>query len=145
MGIGILANGEEMSMALVAGVFLANFPEAIATAAMMNSAGMPKWKNIALWTSLCVMTGAVAMLAAVVFPRKSAHWVDFVTTSSEGLAAGAMLAMIAGTMLPDAYKKGGADRVGFWTVAGFVSVLFIKVVWPAMPDGSGDMAEDGHS
>ena len=29
------------------------------------------------------MTGAVAMLAAVVFPRKSAHWVDFVTTASE--------------------------------------------------------------
>ena len=74
------------------------------------------------------------MLAAIVFPRKSAHWVDFVTTASEGLAAGAMLAMIAGTMLPDAYEKGGADLVGFWTVCGFVSVLGVRVCFPAMPE-----------
>jgi zinc transporter ZupT len=150
MVIGILANNEVMSMALVVGVFLANFPEAIATGAMMKEGGMPIWKNMMLWTSLCIMTGLIAMLAAVVFPRKSpeVHWLDFVTSSSEGLAAGAMLAMISGTMLPDAYQKGGADLVGFWTVAGFVSVLAVKVCWPAMPEvpaeGHDGMANGHH-
>lgn len=55
-------------------------------------------------------------------------WLVFVETGSEGLAAGAMLAMISGTMLPDAYKQGGSDLVGFWTVMGFVSVLAIRVM-----------------
>jgi len=141
MVIGILANGEAMSMALVVGVFLANFPEAIATAAMMKKHGMPLWKNMLLWWSLCIMTGLVAMLAAMIFPRKSAHWVDFFTTGSEGLAAGAMLAMISGAMLPEAYHLGNADLVGFWTVFGFVSVLAVKVMYPAMPEVPG---EEGH-
>jgi len=134
MVIGILANSNNMSMALVAGVFLANFPEAIATGAMMNKARMHWTKNIGLWMSLCIMTGVIAMIAAMTFPRQKHKWVDYVTTASEGLAAGAMLAMISGTMLPDAYKKGGADLVGFWTVSGFVAVLLVRVLWPAMPE-----------
>ena len=38
-------------------------------------------KNMLLWTSLCIMTGAIAMLAAVVFPKRGGHWVDFVTVT----------------------------------------------------------------
>lgn len=138
MVIGILANSEQMSMALVAGVFMANFPEAIATGAMMRRAQMSNMKNIGLWVGLCVMTGLIAMIAAMIFPRKKATWVDFVTTSSEGLAAGAMLAMIAGTMLPDAYQKGGPDLVGFWTVFGFVAVLLVRVAFPVAEEGPGE-------
>lgn len=132
--IGILANRDAMSMALIVGVFLANFPEAIATAALMRRSGMHGAKILGLWASLCLMTGAVAMIAAIVFPKKQEHWLGFVTTGSEGLAAGAMLAMISGTMLPDAYKQGGSDLVGFWAVMGFLSVLWVRVMWPAMPE-----------
>ena len=46
MVIGILANSEVMSMALVVGVFLANFPEAIATASMMRKGGMSWYVTI---------------------------------------------------------------------------------------------------
>jgi len=58
--------------------------------------------------------------------------------------------MIAGTMLPDAYEKGGADLVGFFTVCGFVSVLAIRVSWPAMPSvpghgGDGDSPHHGNN
>jgi len=126
--IGILANRNDMSIALVAGVFFANFPEAIATGAMMYKAGKPIWKIVAMWTALCAMTGLIAMLAALVFPRNGGEWVHYVTACAEGLAAGAMLAMIAGTMLPDAYEKGGANLVGLWTVFGFLGVLLVKML-----------------
>ena len=43
----------------------------------------------------------------------------------EGMAAGAMLTMIAETMLPEAYEQGG-PIVGLSTLAGFLMALFIK-------------------
>lgn len=143
MVIGILANGNKMSMALVAGVFLANFPEAIATAQMMKDAGMHWTKNLLLWSSLCIMTGAVAMIAAIMFPKEPTGWMAFVTAAAEGLAAGAMLAMISGTMLPDAYEKKGANWVGFFTVVGFLSVLLVRVAFPSMPETPGGSHHDG--
>lgn len=47
---------------LIFGVFLANLPEAIATAAMMQKSGMSWIKNMMLWSSLCLMTGVIAMI-----------------------------------------------------------------------------------
>jgi len=43
----------------------------------------------------------------------------------EGAAAGAMLTMIAETMLPEAYEQGGTI-VGLATLAGFLAALFVK-------------------
>ena len=43
----------------------------------------------------------------------------------EGIAAGAMLTMIAQTMLPEAYIKGG-NVVGLATLSGFLIALFFK-------------------
>ena len=48
-------------------------------------------------------------------------------TVIEGVAAGAMLTMIAQTMLPEAYLKGGAV-VGLSTLAGFIAALFFKTL-----------------
>jgi len=46
---------------------------------------------------------------------------------TEGLAAGAMLTMIAQTMLPEAYFKGG-EIIGFSTLLGFLSAIFFKTL-----------------
>lgn len=45
----------------------------------------------------------------------------------EGIAAGAMLTMIAQTMLPEAYTRGG-PIVGFCTLMGFFCAMFTKVI-----------------
>ena len=45
----------------------------------------------------------------------------------EGLAAGAMLTMIAETMLPEAYHKGGAIT-GLSTLLGFLVAIFFKTL-----------------
>lgn len=45
----------------------------------------------------------------------------------EGIAAGAMLTMIAQTMLPEAYFKGGSI-VGFATLLGFLAAIFFKTL-----------------
>ena len=45
----------------------------------------------------------------------------------EGIAAGAMLTMIAQTMLPEAYFKGGSI-IGLATLSGFLAALFFKSI-----------------
>lgn len=45
----------------------------------------------------------------------------------EGVAAGAMLTMIAQTMLPEAYFKGGSI-IGFSTLLGFLAAIFFKTL-----------------
>ena len=45
----------------------------------------------------------------------------------ESLAAGAMLAMIAETMLPEAFEQGGSV-VGMSTIFGFLSAIFVKTI-----------------
>ena len=59
---------------------------------------------ILMWTSLMVLTGAGAYLGSIFF-QGVAHTAFALT---EGIAAGAMLTMIAETMLPEASHMGGA-------------------------------------
>jgi hypothetical protein len=50
----------------------------------------------------------------------------YVVLGIEGLAAGAMLTMIAETMLPEAYEQGGTI-VGISTLLGFIAALLVKI------------------
>jgi zinc transporter ZupT len=45
----------------------------------------------------------------------------------EGLAAGAMLTMIAQTMIPEAVHLGGTKVVGLATLAGYLSAVAFKI------------------
>jgi zinc transporter ZupT len=44
------------------------------------------------------------------------------------MAAGAMLTMIAETMLPEAFEQGGGAVVGLSTLAGFLAALSVKLI-----------------
>lgn len=46
----------------------------------------------------------------------------------EGLAAGAMLTMIAAAMLPEAVHLGGSSVTGFGTLTGFLSAISFKLL-----------------
>jgi len=109
---------------LVAGLFLANFPEA-----MSSSIGMQKldWSNLKIflmWSSLLILTAIGAGFG---------YWlggsVDHgVVVFMEGLAAGAMLTMIASAMIPEAVHLGGNNVVGLSTLGGFLSAVAFKLL-----------------
>jgi len=73
-----------------------------------------------MWTSIMVMTGVLAAVGSVLFASAS----DSVISLLEATAAGAILTVIAETMLPEAYAKGGSI-VGFATVLGFLIIIVI--------------------
>ncbi len=126
--IGMLAaSAAGMSLAFIAGVFLANLPEAMSSAVGMRRSGMATARVFWMWTSLCLMTGLGAVLGVILFPEHPAGGHYALVYVIEGTAAGAMLTMIAETMLPEAYEHGGAI-VGFSTLLGFLIALLIKIL-----------------
>ena len=125
---GAAAAGKSMSLAFIAGVFLANLPEAMSSAVTMQRQGSGFKKIFWMWMSLCVMTGAGAMLGAVIFPPHPVGSTVYFIATIEGMAAGAMLTMIANTMLPEAYEHGGSTIAGLSTLIGFIAALSIKVL-----------------
>ena len=116
-----MLHGSTVSMTLIAGVFLANFPEALSSSVGMSKQGSSRSKIIWMWTSLMLMTGIGAFLGYFTFGGLPHGLFVFV----EGLAAGAMLAMIAETMLPEATEQGG-PAVGMMTVLGFLAAIFVN-------------------
>jgi len=122
-----VATGEPMSLAFIVGVFLANLPEAMSSAVTMHRQGARFRRIFWMWMSLCLMTGAGATLGAWMIPVPAQGVMVYFVACIEGLAAGAMLVMIAETMLPEAFEQGGGSVVGLSTLAGFLAALGVKL------------------
>lgn len=126
--IGTLASSSGgISLAFIAGVFLANFPEAMSSAVSMRSAGFARRRIMLMWGSLCLLTGVGAWLGALLLSTTHGGSLSMTVIFIEGLAAGAMLAAIAETMLPEAFEQGGSI-VGMATLSGFLTALVIASI-----------------
>jgi len=122
IGANVLVTGG-ISMSLIGGLLLANLPEALSSAAGMKEQGMKTIKIVWMWTSLMMITGIGAALGAVFLEGAP----DTVFALIEGIAAGAMLTMVAETMLPEAFHKGGGV-VGISTLAGFLAAIYFNTL-----------------
>jgi len=118
--IGSTVEGASVSAALIGGLFLANLPESMSSAVVMKKQGGSSWHIIAMWVSLMIMTAVGAAFGNVFIADAPLH----LHALLQGLAAGAMLAMIAQTMLPEAYDHGGW-LTGLMTVVGFLTAIWL--------------------
>lgn len=122
------AENTTMSLAFIAGVFLANLPEAMSSAVTMRKNNETIKKIFGMWMSLCILTGTGAFLGALIFPPHPEGTLLYLVFCIEGIAAGAMLTMIAETMLPEAFEQGGGPIVGLSTLIGFLAALSVKLI-----------------
>lgn len=118
--IGGSMEGATVSAALIGGLFLANFPESMSSASVMRKQGTPTFHIIGMWFSLMIMTAVGAAMGNVFIADAPLH----LRAVLEGIAAGAMLAMIAQTMLPEAFEHGGW-LTGLMTVVGFLAAIWM--------------------
>jgi len=126
--IGMLAvSATGVSLAFITGVFLANMPEAMSSSVSMRDHGLGLGRVYLMWGSITLVTGLGAALGAMIFPAEPADGLYYFMVAVEALAAGAMLTMIAETMLPEAFELGGSV-VGLSTLAGFLAALLVKVI-----------------
>jgi ZIP family zinc transporter len=114
IGISLLGGGH-ISAALVAAVFLSNIPEGLSSAAGMKSSGRSTASILALWGGVTLVSALAALLGYFFLDGASEDVVALI----QSFAAGAILTMLASTMMPEAYDEGG-QFVGLVTVVGFL-------------------------
>jgi len=120
IGLGIFEGGG-VSMAMLVAVFLSNLPEAIAGTSGMKAAGWSRFRIQSLWLLIAVVCALASVAGFSLFSGVSVEWLSFINA----FAGGAILLMIANSMIPEAYEHGG-KLAGIFTVLGFfVSVAVV--------------------
>ena len=113
IGVSLL-DGGAVSMVTVAAVFLSNVPEGLSSSAGMRRAGRGKAYVFGVWTAIAAASTVSAVLGYTVVGAVSPAVVAGVTA----VAAGAILAMIADTMIPEAFEEAHL-AIDLITVCGF--------------------------
>jgi zinc transporter, ZIP family len=114
IGASLLAGGS-VSLVTVVAVFVSNVPEGLSSAAGMAHAGRSRRYIFGLWGAIAIISGLAAVAGYTLLGGASPAVLAFITA----LAAGAILAMIADTMIPEAVEQAQL-LVGLATVAGFL-------------------------
>jgi len=121
--IGANFNGvASLSLTLILGMFLGGIPEGAASAAMLTRAGYRAKVIFALWGTV-LLTGMVAAGLGNVLIGSSD---SLAAVFCEAVAGGAVLALVAHTMIPEAIHDGGS-LVVLPTVAGFLFALYLAL------------------
>jgi zinc transporter ZupT len=111
-----------LSLTLMLGMFLGGIPEAAASAAMLTRAGFKPKKIFGLWSTVLL----AGILAAAIGKAFVSSPESLVAIFCEALAGGAVLALIAHAMIPEAIHEGGSLIV-LPTVAGFLFALYLSL------------------
>ena len=122
LGLGILETGS-VSIAMLIAVFISNIPEAIAGSAGMKSSGWSVKKILSLWLFIALICAFFTVFGYSFFGNASNEMIAFVNA----FAGGAMLMMLANTMIPEAYKNVG-KLAGVFTVLGFIVSVSIIIL-----------------
>lgn len=114
IGLSLLGGGGA-GAATVAAVFVSNLPEGLSSAAGMRQAKRGPGYVFGVWGGIAVLSAVAAVLGYTVFGGLS----EAAAAATTAVAAGAILAMLADTMLPEAF-----EQAGVWTGL-IVSVGFL--------------------
>ena len=123
LALGVSLGESAGGLALLAAIFVSNFPEALVGSASMREQGRSTGYILGTW-GIC----AVLLTLAVVVGAGPLANSDPTTLSLPlAFAAGAVLASLADTLMPEAYEKGG-PVVALSTAAGFLLSFVLSTV-----------------
>jgi ZIP family zinc transporter len=122
LGLGLVASGT-VSPAMLAAVFISNVPEGLSSTAGMKKAGRSPAYVFGTWTGIAVFSGLASLLGYTALENAPGEVVAFITA----VAAGGILAMLADTMIPEAFEE-HHNLTGFTASVGFLTALTIHHV-----------------
>jgi ZIP family zinc transporter len=120
IGTTMLAGGSVSTVAVIA-IFISNLPEGLSSSIGMKKAGRSVGYVFGLWCSIAAISGFAAVLGYSAF----AHVPEAITSLVTAVAAGAMLAMLVDTMIPEAFEETHA-LAGIVTVLGFLCAFTLS-------------------
>ncbi|RST32181.1 ZIP family zinc transporter [Sphingomonas ginkgonis] len=114
IGVSMIEGGA-VGLVAVAAIFLSNIPEGLSSSAGLKAEGKTLAYTFALWAGVALVSGLASFIGYVAFAGVDPGITAFV----QALAAGAILAMIVDTMVPEAFE-GTHDYAGIIAVSGFL-------------------------
>lgn len=108
--------GGKVGVGLVVGFFLANVPQGLSGAAGMKQAGRSAKYIFSVWGGIALISGVAATLSNFTLGGLEPKMVAIILA----FAAGAVLAMLAEAMIPEAFEN-AQHFIGSITVIGFLA------------------------
>jgi ZIP family zinc transporter len=121
IGTSLLGGGAVSTVTVVA-VFVSNVPEGLSSAAGMRAAGRSRAYVFGLWGAIALVSGLAAVAGYTVLGGAAPALLAVITA----LAAGAMLTMVADTMIPEAFEHAHL-AIGLITLLGFLTAFALSV------------------
>jgi ZIP family zinc transporter len=122
IGVSLLGGGT-VSAAMIAAVFLSNVPESLSAATGLRKAGHSATWILGLWFGVAALSAAAAAAGYGLLGGAPPE----VVAVTQAFAAGAILTMLADTMMPEAYEHGG-NSAGLLTCLGFTTAFLLSQV-----------------
>jgi ZIP family zinc transporter len=119
LGLSLLG-GTGVGVPVLAAIFISNLPEGLSSAAGMKRGGRSARYVFGVWTGVAVASGVAGALGCLLLQGASPHLIAAITA----LAAGAILTMVADTMIPEAYERTQL-YTGLITTLGFLTAFAI--------------------
>lgn len=118
LGMSVLHGG--VSLPLLVGIGLSNLPEGMAASSGLRARSWPLARTLGLWLVVVAVSAVSAGVGHEILDADDTTWMGVAQT----FAAGALLAMIADTMVPESYE---VERwwTGLLVVAGFAGSLLL--------------------
>ena len=124
MVIGLtIYEGGAVGAAYLAAVFISNLPESLSSTTGLLTGGWKQSRILWMWIAIALISGLASLAGYGLFQHASQDTVAFVLA----FAAGAILTMLADTMMPEAYEHGG-KMVGVITTLGFAVAFIIHTL-----------------
>jgi zinc transporter, ZIP family len=121
LGLTVLQGG--VSVALLFGIVLSNQPQGLSSSSGLRVAGWTRARVVRMWAIVILVAAVSAALGYVLLDPASGRTGAF----AQGFAAGALLAMITDTMLPEAYDV-ERGSTGALVAVGFAISLMLSAV-----------------
>ncbi len=128
IGTSMLA-GKGVSLVAVIAIFLSNLPEGLSSSIGMKKAKRSPAYVFGLWAAIAFVSGLASVLGFVAFRNVAPEIVSAVTAT----AAGAILAMLIDTMIPEAFED-SHSLAGLVAVGGFLCAFALSKSQASGPD-----------
>lgn len=113
LGLTLLQTGE-IGVSMLVAVFISNLPEAVAATSDLLGSGWTKLHVLLLWSAVAIASGVAAAAGYALLDGAAPSTLAFMFA----FAGGAILAMLATSMMPEAYELSGRV-VGLVVTLGF--------------------------
>jgi len=118
-----LIGGGGVGVTFLLAILLSNLPEGIAGTTDLLESGWPGARILRVWMIVVIASALAALAGYAVFDVAPPN----VIASVKAFAGGAIIAMLADSMIPEAYENGG-DLVGFVTTVGFATAFGLTLL-----------------